>query len=277
MKKVSISKDVVFSNDLPFVLIAGPCQIESREHSLKTVDAICKICKTLEIPFVFKSSFDKANRTSVTGKRGIGLDESLKIFAEIRNEFGIPILTDVHENSQPKLVKEVVDIIQVPAFLCRQTDLLEACAQTGRVVNVKKGQFLSPQDMKNIWKKLNHFETKGILLTERGSSFGYNNLVVDMRSFEIMKQETSNTPVIIDATHSTQSPGGLGNASGGNRDFAPLLARAALASTKIAGIFMEVHENPDCAPSDGPCMIKLEDLQSILKNLKQIDMLVKSQ
>ncbi len=270
---MKVSNKVIISNERPFVLIAGPCQMESRDHAMMMAENIVKITQNVGVPLIYKSSFDKANRTSISGKRGIGLEKSLPIFEEIKKTFGIPVLTDVHKESDVEDVKSVLDIIQIPAFLCRQTDLLEKAAESGLPVNIKKGQFLAPQDAKNITAKFEAFGNTNISLTERGVSFGYNNLVVDMRSFIVMKE--TGYPVIIDATHATQSPGGLGGASGGNRDHAPILANAAL-TTKIAGVFAEVHDCPEKAPSDGPCMIKLENLEQIIRRMKMIDELVKN-
>lgn len=260
--------NVTFGNDLPFVLIAGPCQMESRDHAFAVCGELKEITDKLGIPFIYKSSFDKANRTSLSGVRGMGLDAALPVFADLKKEFGMPCLTDIHEREQCKPVAEVVDIIQIPAFLCRQTDLLVAAAESGAVVNVKKGQFLAPWDMKNVAEKVSSSGCDNILLTERGASFGYNNLVCDMRSFPVMAE--TGYPVIMDATHATQQPGGLGGASGGNRDMAPVLARAAIA-VGVAGVFMETHPDPDNAPSDGPCMIKLHDMEAILAQLKAFD------
>lgn len=265
--------DITFSNDLPFVLIGGPCQLESMEHSLELAGRIVDITKRLEIPYVFKASFDKANRTSINGARGVGLEKALDIFREIKARYGCPIITDVHEPAQCAPVAEVVDMLQIPAFLCRQTDLVVAAAKTGKPVNVKKGQFLAPWDMKNVVTKADQSGNSNVLVTERGSSFGYNTLVVDMRSFPIMAEQTG-CPVIIDATHSVQQPGGQGTSTGGQREFAPVLARAAVA-VGVAGVFIETHENPDKSPSDGPNMIPLNELEDVLKTLKEIDRLVK--
>jgi 2-dehydro-3-deoxyphosphooctonate aldolase (KDO 8-P synthase) len=273
MKTMEVSKEVVLSNDKPFVLIAGPCQMESRDHAMMMAENLHKITTKLKVPFIYKTSFDKANRTSVSGKRGIGREKSLSIFEEIKKTFQIPVLTDVHKEEDIDAVKDFVNVVQIPAFLCRQTDLLEKAAKSGLPVNIKKGQFLAPQDAKNITAKFESFGNTNISLTERGVSFGYNNLVVDMRSFAVMKE--TGYPLIIDATHATQSPGGLGGASGGNREHAPLLANASL-TTKIAGVFMEVHNDPENAPSDGPCMIKLNTLEQIIKRMKMIDELVKN-
>lgn len=272
-KEMRVSSNVILSNELPFVLIAGPCQMESETHAMMMAEKLVKIAQKFNVPLIYKSSFDKANRTSIAGKRGIGLINSLPIFTKIKETFKIPVLTDVHKESDIEAVKDVVDVMQIPAFLCRQTDLLEVAAKTGKPINIKKGQFLAPQDAKNITEKFESFGNSNISLTERGASFGYNNLVVDIRSFPIMKQ--TGYPVIIDATHATQSPGGLGGASGGNRDYAPIIANAAL-TTGIAGVFAEVHDNPDIAPSDGPCMIRLDTFEKIVERMKAIDDLVKS-
>ena len=268
-----VSKQVVLSNDRPFVLIAGPCQMESESHAMMMAEKLVRISEKFKVPFIYKSSFDKANRTSVSGKRGIGLMNSLPIFEKIKTTFKVPVLTDIHKESDIEAVKDIVDVMQIPAFLCRQTDLLECAAKTGKPINIKKGQFLAPQDAKNITDKFESFGNTNISLTERGVSFGYNNLVVDMRSFAVMKQ--TGYPVIIDATHATQSPGGLGGASGGNRDHAPLLANAAL-TVGIAGVFAEVHNDPENAPSDGPCMIRLDTFEKIVERMKAIDDLVKN-
>ena len=261
------------SNDLPFFLIAGPCQMENRDHAMFMAESLVNITQKLNIPFVYKSSFDKANRTSINGTRGIGLEKSLEIFSEIRSNFGVPVLTDIHSESQCEIISEVVDIIQIPAFLCRQTDLLLAAAKTGKIINVKKGQFVAPWDMKNVVEKLKASGANDIILCDRGTCFGYNNLVSDMRSLPIMSE--NGFPVIFDATHSVQQPGGQGTASGGERRFVEILARAALA-TKISGLFMEVHQDPDNAPSDGPCMVRLDEFENLLKRLKSIDDLVKN-
>lgn len=266
--------NITFSNDLPFVLIAGPCQLESMEHTLDLAGKIVEITKRLEIPYVFKASFDKANRTSINGVRGVGLERALDIFREVKARFGCPVITDVHEPSQCARVAEVVDMLQIPAFLCRQTDLVVAAAKTGKPLNVKKGQFLAPWDMKNVVTKADQSGNSDVLVTERGASFGYNTLVVDMRSLPIMAQQTG-CPVIIDATHSVQQPGGQGTSTGGQREFAPVLARAAVA-VGVAGVFIETHENPDKSPSDGPNMIPLGELEDVLKTLKAIDKLMKS-
>ncbi|MET0605477.1 MAG: 3-deoxy-8-phosphooctulonate synthase [Beijerinckiaceae bacterium] len=265
--------DVRFGNDLPFVLIAGPCQMESRAHALEMAAALREVTQELGLAFVFKSSFDKANRTSAAGARGVGLQSSLPVFAEIRETFGIPVLTDVHENDQCSIAAEAVDILQIPAFLCRQTDLLVAAARTGRIVNVKKGQFLAPWDMKNVVAKITGSGNPNVLVTERGASFGYNTLVSDMRSLPIMAKDTG-APVIFDATHSVQQPGGQGSSSGGQREFVPVLAQAAVA-VGVAGVFIETHENPDKAPSDGPNMVPLKDMPALLARLIAFDRVAK--
>lgn len=260
-------------NNLPFTLIAGPCVIESMDHSLFMAEYLVKVCHKLKINFIYKSSFDKANRSSITGKRGIGLEEALPIFRKIKSEFGCPITTDIHNSEQCAILADYVDVLQIPAFLCRQSDLLEAAAKTGKVVNVKKGQFLAPWDAKNIVTKLDHFGNPNILLTERGVSFGYNTLISDMRAIEIMAE--TGVPVVFDATHSVQQPGGLGHASGGDRRFAKTLAKAAVA-VGVAAVFIETHQDPDNAPSDGPNMIKLEDMPKLLDTLVKFDKLAKS-
>ena len=260
------------ANDKPFTLIAGPCQLESEEHAIKISTELKKITSELEINLIYKSSFDKANRTSLKGKRGIGLDKSLPIFDKIRKEVGVPVLTDVHTSEQCSIVSEHVDILQIPAFLCRQTDLLIAAAKTGKIINVKKGQFLAPWDMSNVIKKIEDTGNKNILITERGASFGYNTLVSDMRSLPIMSK--FGFPIVFDATHSVQQPGGMGEKSGGQREFVPYLARAAIA-VGVGAIFMETHEDPDNAPSDGPNMVPLKEVKSLLKKLTEIDKLIK--
>lgn len=266
-------KNVEFSNTNPFVLIAGPCQMESRDHAFDMCGALKEITDKLGIPFIYKSSFDKANRTSLSGERGIGLEASLPIFADIQKEFDVPVITDVHTEQQCADVGQVVDILQIPAFLCRQTDLLIAAAKTGKAINVKKGQFLAPWDMKNVANKIAESGNENILLCERGASFGYNTLVSDMRSLPIMAQ--TGYPVIYDATHSVQQPGGQGGSSGGDREMAKVVARAAMA-VGLAGIFIETHQDPDNAPSDGPNMIKLEDMSNVLETLKKLDEIAKS-
>ena len=263
---------VTFANDAPISVLAGPCQMESRAHALEMASALKEICGDLGIGLVYKSSFDKANRTSLSGKRGIGLEDALPVFAEIRETLGLPVVTDVHEPGQCALVAEAVDILQIPAFLCRQTDLLIAAAKTGRVVKIKKGQFLAPWDMKNVLAKVTASGNPNVLLTERGASFGYNTLVSDMRALPIMAE--TGAPVIFDATHSVQQPGGQGTSSGGDRRFVPVLARAAVA-TGVAGLFIETHEEPDNAPSDGPNMVPLKDFKALLSDLMAIDAVVK--
>ncbi len=271
MHVINLEK-IKISNDLPFVLIAGPCQMETRDHAMFMAENLIKITSELKIPLVYKSSFDKANRTSASSARGIGLEASLRVFEEVKKTFGCDVITDVHKEDQCAQVAEVADILQIPAFLCRQTDLLEAAAKTGRAVQVKKGQFLAPWDMKNVAAKLTSFGAKDIMLCDRGTSFGYNTLISDMRGLPIMAE--TGFPVVFDATHSVQQPSRLGGKSGGERRFVETLARAAL-TTRIAGIFAEVHQDPDNAPSDGPCMLKLEDLKGILQRLKAIDDLIK--
>lgn len=265
--------NISIANNLPFSLVAGPCQIESLDHALFTATEIKKIADKLNIPFIYKSSFDKANRTSAKSQRGVGIDEGLKILAEVKSQLGVPVLTDVHKEDQCKKVAEVVDVLQIPAFLCRQTDLLKSAAETGKVIKVKKGQFLAPWDMKNVHDKLVHFNAAGIILTDRGTSFGYNTLISDMRGLPIMAE--TGAPIFFDATHSVQQPGGIGAASGGERRFVEVLARCALAAG-VAGLFMEVHEDPDNAPSDGPCMLILSDLERILTKLKEYDNVTKN-
>ncbi len=262
-----------FGQNLPLAVIAGPCQMESRAHALETAAALKEIAARRGIGLVYKSSFDKANRTSGGGARGMGLEASLPVFAEIRETLGLPVLTDVHEREQCAPVAEAVDVLQIPAFLCRQTDLLIAAARTGRPVNVKKGQFLAPWDMKNVVAKLDGAGAGDILVTERGVSFGYNTLVSDMRALPIMARETG-APVIFDATHSVQQPGGQGTSSGGQREFVGVLARAAVA-VGVAGVFIETHPDPDHAPSDGPNMIALKDFEGLLAELQEFDRLAK--
>jgi 2-dehydro-3-deoxyphosphooctonate aldolase (KDO 8-P synthase) len=266
--------DVRFGNALPLALIAGPCALESRAHALEMAGALKEIANRRKIGLVYKTSFDKANRTSAKSARGLGLDAALKIFAEIREKLGIPVLTDVHEATQCGPVAEVVDVLQIPAFLCRQTDLLIAAAKTGRAVNVKKGQFLAPWDMKHVVAKITGAGNRNVLVTERGASFGYNTLVSDMRALPILARETG-APVIFDATHSVQQPGGQGASSGGEREFVPVLARAAVA-VGAAGVFIETHQDPDKAPSDGPNMIPLKDLEKLVQTLQEFDRLAKA-
>jgi len=263
-----------FGNALPFALIAGPCALESRDHAIETASALQEIARKVGIDLVYKTSFDKANRTSAKSARGIGLDGALPIFAEIRRKLGVAILTDVHDAQQCVRVAEVVDVLQIPAFLCRQTDLLVAAAATGRVINVKKGQFLAPWDMANVVAKITGAGNPNVLVTERGASFGYNTLVSDMRALPILAR-TTGAPVIFDATHSVQQPGGQGTASGGEREFVPTLARAAVA-VGVAGVFIETHQDPDRAPSDGPNMVPLRDMEELLRRLIAFDRLAKS-
>lgn len=264
--------DIQVANDKPFMLIAGPCQMENRDHAFEMCEALVEITTKLNIPFIYKSSFDKANRTSLNAQRGLGLDKSLEIFAEIKEQFGVPVITDVHTEEQCGIAGEVVDVLQIPAFLCRQTDLLIAAAKTGKAINVKKGQFLAPWDMKNVAKKISESGNENIMLCERGASFGYNTLVSDMRSLPIMAQ--TGYPVIYDATHSVQQPGGLGGSSGGDRTMVPVLASAAVA-VGVAGVFMETHQDPDNAPSDGPNMVKLADMPAVLEKLVKLDQIAK--
>jgi 2-dehydro-3-deoxyphosphooctonate aldolase (KDO 8-P synthase) len=262
-----------FGNRLPLALIAGPCAMESRDHALEVAAALKEITDRVGIGLVYKSSFDKANRTSGKSSRGIGLKAALPVFAEVKERLGLPVITDIHEIGQCAPVGEVVDILQIPAFLCRQTDLLVAAAETGRVVNVKKGQFLAPWDMANVAAKIREAGNPGVMVTERGVSFGYNTLVSDMRALPIMA-ETTGAPVIFDATHSVQQPGGKGSSSGGQREFVPVLARAAVA-VGVAGVFIETHPDPDKAPSDGPNMVPLKQMEALLKTLVAFDRLAK--
>ena len=260
------------ANDKPFTLIAGPCQLESEEHALKISSELKKITKDLGINLIYKTSFDKANRTSLKGKRGMGLEKSLPIFDKIRKEVGLPVLTDIHTAEQCSMVANHVDVLQIPAFLCRQTDLLIAAAKTGKIINVKKGQFLAPWDMVNVTKKISESGNENILVTERGASFGYNTLVSDMRSIPIMAK--NGYPIVFDATHSVQQPGGQGEQSGGQREFVEYLSRAAVA-VGVAAIFLETHQDPDNAPSDGPNMVPLNKLDSLINQLVEIDKLIK--
>lgn len=265
--------NVVFSNDAPLTLIAGPCQLESRQHAFDMAGALKEMTARLGIGFVYKTSFDKANRTSLKGIRGAGIETALPIFADIRQAFDVPVLTDVHTEDQCRVVGEVVDILQIPAFLSRQTDLLVAAAQTGKVVNVKKGQFLAPWDMKNVVAKVTGSGNPNVLVTERGASFGYNTLVSDMRALPIMAE--IGAPVIFDATHSVQQPGGQGGSSGGERRFVETLARAAVA-VGVAGVFIETHQDPDNAPSDGPNMVPIDKMPALLERLMAFDRVAKS-
>jgi 2-dehydro-3-deoxyphosphooctonate aldolase (KDO 8-P synthase) len=261
-----------FANDAPIALFAGPCQMESRAHALEMASALKEIAVRLGIGLVYKTSFDKANRTSLSGKRGMGLRDALPVFAEIRDSLGLATLTDVHEIEQCAVVAEVVDVLQIPAFLCRQTDLLVAAARTGRAIKIKKGQFLAPWDMKNVVAKVTGSGNANVLVTERGASFGYNTLVSDMRALPIMAE--TGCPVIFDATHSVQQPGGQGTSSGGDRRFVPVLARAAVA-VGVAGLFIETHQDPDNAPSDGPNMVPLGEFEALIRELMAIDRVVK--
>ncbi len=272
MKTVSVG-DFEVANTLPFALLAGPCQLESLEHARMMAGAIAEIAADLGIPFVFKSSYDKANRSSLHGARGLGIDKGLEVLAAIRDEFGCPAVTDVHGIDQAQRAAEVVDILQIPAFLSRQTDLLLAAGETGKVINVKKGQFLAPWEMQNVADKIASTGNEQIMLCERGASFGYNMLVSDMRALPIMAQ--TGYPVVFDATHSVQLPGGQGTSSGGQREYVPVLARAAVA-VGCAAVFMEVHQDPDNAPCDGPNMVHLSDLRGILSTLKKLDVVAKA-
>jgi len=263
---------VVFGNDLPLVLIAGPCQMESRAHALETAAALKEMAQAAGIPLIYKSSFDKANRTSLGGRRGIGLAEAVPVFAEIRDSLGLPVLTDIHAEDQCAPIAEVADILQIPAFLCRQTDLLLAAGRTGAAVNIKKGQFLAPWDMANVAAKVESTGNQRILLTERGVSFGYNTLVTDMRALPLMA--ATGWPVVMDATHAVQAPGGQGGSSGGDRRFAPVLARAAVA-VGVAAVFIETHPDPDRAPSDGPNMIPLAAMPALISILMAFDRVAK--
>ena len=265
--------NLTISNNNPFILIAGPCQLENETHAINVAKKLKEICAKLSIGLIYKTSFDKANRTSLKGERGSGLENSLPVFDKIRKDLGIPVLTDIHTAEQCGVVASHVDVLQIPAFLCRQTDLLISAAKTGKIINVKKGQFLAPWDMVNVTKKISDSGNKNILVTERGASFGYNTLVSDFRSIPIMKK--SGYPVVFDATHSVQQPGGLGEKSGGQREFIEYLARAAVA-VGVAGIFIETHPDPDNAPSDGPNMVPLSKMSNLLKQLVEIDKLIKN-
>ena len=267
-------RDVEIGNDLPFVLIAGPCQIESEGHAIEMADALQHLARAAGVPLIYKSSFDKANRTSAGAQRGVGIMRGLQILATVRERFRIPVLTDVHSADQCEPAAEAVDVLQIPAFLCRQTDLLLAAGETGRAVNVKKGQFLAPWDMQHVAAKVASTGNESILLTERGSSFGYNTLVNDFRGLPVMA--ATGYPVVYDATHSVQQPGGQGGSSGGQREFAPILARAALA-VGVAALFIETHQDPDHAPSDGPTMLHLRDMPALIERLKALDDLCKAQ
>jgi 2-dehydro-3-deoxyphosphooctonate aldolase (KDO 8-P synthase) len=275
MKSFNIDK-ITASNQNKLFLIAGPCQIESKDHAQMLAGSIKAICDDLNVDLIYKSSFDKANRSSIDTKRGVGIDRGLEILNDVKHQFGIPILTDIHETDQAAEVAAAgVDVLQIPAFLCRQTDLLLAAGKTECAINIKKGQFLAPHDMRNVAAKIASTGNERIMLCERGYTHGYNNLVVDMRSLPIMA--STGYPVVFDATHSVQQPGGMGNSSGGDREMVPFLARAAVATGCLAGVFMEVHEDPDRAPSDGPNMVRLNQLKEILKTLVEIDAIVKRQ
>ena len=263
---------VTVANTAPIAVFAGPCVMESRDHALETASALKEIAEKLNIGLIYKSSFDKANRTSGMSARGLGLKDALPVFAEIRESVGLPVVTDVHEREQCAIVAEAVDVLQIPAFLCRQTDLLVAAARTGKVIKVKKGQFLAPWDMKNVVAKILEAGNPNILVTERGASFGYNTLVSDMRALPILAQ--TGCPVVFDATHSVQQPGGQGATSGGQREFVPVLARAAVA-VGVAALFIETHPDPDNAPSDGPNMVPLKDFEALIRSLQEIDAVVK--
>jgi 2-dehydro-3-deoxyphosphooctonate aldolase (KDO 8-P synthase) len=265
--------DIAIANELPFVLVAGPCQIESREHALKTAEAIAENCRRLGLQFIYKSSFDKANRSSIGTARGVGLDEGLAVLAAVRDAIGCPVLTDVHEAGQCTAVAQAVDVLQIPAFLSRQTDLLVAAGETGAAINVKKGQFLAPWDMRNVAAKIASTGNERIILCERGTSFGYNTLVSDFRGLPIMAE--TGYPVMFDATHSVQQPGGQGDRSGGQRQYVPTLARAAVA-VGVAAVFIETHEDPDNAPSDGPNMVPLSELPVLLDHLVALDRIIKA-
>ena len=272
MKEVAFG-NVVAGNDRPLTVIAGPCQLESLDHALMIASTLAQACKAVGAQYVFKASYDKANRTSLKGIRGLGIDAGLKVLAEVRNQIGVPVLTDVHDPGQARAAAQVVDVIQIPAFLCRQTDLLIAAGETGAVVNIKKGQFLAPWDMANVAEKVASTGNERILLTERGASFGYNALVADMRSLPTMA--STGYPVIMDATHSVQQPGGLGGSTGGQREFAPAMARCAV-SLGIAGVFIETHEDPTRSPSDGPNMVYLKDMPRLISLLMDFDRIAKA-
>lgn len=269
---VSVGK-AEFSNAAPLSLIAGPCQLESRGHAFDMAGALLELTRQLGMGYVYKTSFDKANRTSLSAERGVGLEDALVVFSDLREQLGVPILTDVHTAEQCAIVAPAVDVLQIPAFLCRQTDLLVAAAETGKAVNIKKGQFLAPWDMKNVLAKVTGSGNPNVMLTERGASFGYNTLVSDMRALPVMAE--TGAPVIFDATHSVQQPGGQGNSSGGERRFVETLSRAAVA-VGVAGVFIETHEDPDNAPCDGPNMVRLKDMGALLERLQAIDRIAKS-
>jgi 2-dehydro-3-deoxyphosphooctonate aldolase (KDO 8-P synthase) len=267
-------QNIEIANNKPFALLAGPCAMESRDHAMFMAENIKKITDKLGVGLIYKSSFDKANRTSLTADRGIGLENAMRIFEEVKKEFGVPVVTDIHTEEQCVLVAEVVDVLQIPAFLCRQTDLLIAAAKTGRVINVKKGQFLAPWDMKNVAAKIVGSGNSNVMLCERGVTFGYNTLVNDMRALPQMAE--IGYPVVFDATHSVQQPGGKGASTGGDREMVPFVARSAVASGVVAAVFMEVHQEPDTAPSDGPNMLRLDNLEAVLKPMIEIDRIAKN-
>jgi 2-dehydro-3-deoxyphosphooctonate aldolase (KDO 8-P synthase) len=273
MKTVKVGSYEI-ANNKPFTLIAGPCAMESRDHAMFMCEGIKAITDKLGINLIYKSSFDKANRTSINSARGVGIEDALPVFEEVKKQFGVPVITDVHTAEQCAQVATVMDVLQIPAFLCRQTDLLVAAAKTGKAINVKKGQFLAPWDMTNVATKISESGNDNIMLCERGASFGYNTLVSDMRSLPIMAQ--TGYPVVYDATHSVQQPGGKGATSGGDREMVPVLARAAIATGCVGAVFMEVHQDPDTAPSDGPNMVRLENLESVLKPMMDIDAISKA-
>ena len=271
-QKIIDLKDIKIGNELPMTLIAGPCQLETEEHAVMIASTLKKICREEEINFVFKASFDKANRTSVNGTRGVGLSKGLQMLSAVKEKIGCTILTDIHNADQCKEVSDIVDILQIPAFLCRQTDIILAASKTNKVINIKKGQFLAPWDMEKVLEKALSTGNQKIMLCERGSSFGYNTLVTDFRSLPIMKN--TGQPVIMDATHSVQIPGGKGDSSGGQREYAPVIATAA-AAIGVAGIFIETHQDPDNAPSDGANMVRLDDMAKLVKKLREYDKLSK--
>jgi len=272
--KIALERAIEIGNDLPFVLISGPCQIESQDHAFDMAGRIKEICDRVGVALIYKSSYDKANRSSVSSQRGIGIDQGLTILNSVKHLFGVPVLTDIHESYQAQIAADAgIDILQIPAFLCRQTDLLLAAGNTGKIINVKKGQFLAPHDMKNVADKIASTGNDKIMLTERGYTHGYNNLVVDMRGLPVMA--STGYPVVFDATHSAQQPGGMGTSSGGDRKMVPTLARAAVATGSVAAVFVETHQDPDCAPSDGPNMLHINNLEELLISLRKVEQAVK--
>jgi len=272
--KIALGQATEIGNDLPFVLISGPCQIESQDHAVDMAGRIKEICDRVGVSFIYKSSYDKANRSSVSSQRGIGIDQGLAILNSVKHLFGVPVLTDIHESYQAQIAADAgIDILQIPAFLCRQTDLLLAAGNTGKIINVKKGQFLAPHDMKNVADKIASTGNDKIMLTERGYTHGYNNLVVDMRGLPVMA--STGYPVVFDATHSAQQPGGMGTSSGGDRAMVPTLARAAVATGSVAAVFVETHHDPDRAPSDGPNMLHINNLEELLISLRKVEQAVK--